>query len=200
MSAKKAKQLTFPGMKAPKPVKPVKEEVTSSGKASDKLLQKDKLRSEMVAGNRPMFMTAGEVIRLGNLSDAGYRNNAPLHMPKSNKQKNAEKYIMDKKLKESKTGTIKNSHLKADYQTGWTIHNGQEVRSSSLPSLHDSIAEEGFKGSFPLGEANAKEYKLSSNKPGKNITYVNVFEGHHRLAAMRNLHPKQFIPIEWHKD
>lgn len=203
--AKKAKQLTFPGMKAPKRVKPEVEKPTSSGKYLDKFVQKDKLRSEMVAGQRPMFMTAPEILRLGNLSDAGYRNDAPLHLPKSNRQKNAEKYVMDKKLEESKTGTIRNSHIRKEFQHVWPS-DGSLVKSdgtsakmpSNLPSLHESIAKEGFKGSFPLEQTYAKEYSLSDqSKPGKNITYLNVFEGHHRLAAMKNLHPKQFMPIQW---
>jgi len=196
--AKKAKQLTFPGMKAPKRVKPKVEKPTSTGKYTDALAKKDKLRGEMLAGNRPMFMTAGEIVRLGNLSDAGFKNDAPLHLPKSNRQKNAEKYVMSKKLAESKTGTVRSSHTRREYQDGWTIVDGKETRISSLPSLHESIAKEGFKGSFPLEEYNAKEYSLSDqSKPGKNITYLNVFEGHHRLAAMKNLHPKQFMPIKW---
>lgn len=195
--AKKARQLTLPGMKAPVRVKPAVETPTSSGKYLDKFVKRDKLRNEMVAGNRPMFMTASEIVRLGNLSDAGYRSEAPLDRPKSRKQKTAEQNVMSKKLEESKTGTTINSHTKKQYQTGWTFINNQEARVSELPSLHESIAKEGYRGSFPIQEM---EYRRGPiGEVGKPEHYLNVFEGHHRLAAMRNLHPKQFLPIEWHK-
>lgn len=195
--AKRARQLTFPGMKAPERVKPTVESPKSSGKYLDKFVERDKLRSEMVAGNRPMFMTASEIARLSNLGDAGYRNNAALDEPKSKQQKSREQNMLTKKLKESKTGTTSTSHVRREYQDGWAFVDGKEVRRSELPSLHESIAKEGFKGSFPLYWGQYRRGPIG--EPGKTENWINVFEGHHRLAAMRNLHPKQFIPIEWHK-
>lgn len=193
--AKKAKQLALPGMQAPKRVKKEVEKPTSSGKFTDKLLEKDKLRGEMVAGNRPMFMTASEIVRLSNLGDAGYRSEAPLERPKTERQKSREQNLLTKKLKESKTGTTLSSHSKREHQDGWTIEDGKEMRVSELPSLHESIAKEGFKGSFPLLWNRHKRGPIG--EPGTTENYLNVFEGHHRLAAMRNLHPKQFMPIKW---
>ena len=51
--------------------------------------------------------------------------------------------------------------------------------------LHESIKTQGFKGRF-----NITDYGHEGR----------LFEGHHRLAAQRNLNPKQFNSINWVKD
>jgi len=167
--------------------------------AKEKPAKKKSLKQELVEGNRPMFMTAGEVVKNANLADAGMYNHTWLGDDKPESQVNKEKYVMEKKLKESKTGTLRNSHTRKEYQSGWAIHNGEEVRSSSLPSLHESISSTGFHGSFPLLETTAALSKLGSHNRPITLRGINVFEGHHRLAAMRNINPKQFMSIDWQK-
>lgn len=197
---KEPRQLTFRGMGKMKKTKvaPTKEPKQEEVKVKkERAPRQDKLRSEMASGNRPMFMTPSEITRIANLGDAGHRNASSIAGGKSSGQKSREQNLLTKKLRESKTGTISSSHTKAEYQDGWTIHNGQEVRRSSLPSLHESIATEGFKGSFPLEETTMAIGPIG--KPGKIERYLNVYEGHHRLAALRNLNKNQFVPIEYHK-
>jgi hypothetical protein len=165
--------------------------------AKEKPAKKKGLKQELVEGNRPMFMTAGEVVKHANLADAGMYNQNYIGDEKPQSQVNKEKYVMARKLKESKTGTLRNSHTRKEHQSGWAIHNGEEVRSSSLPSLHENISKEGFKGSFPLLESTAALYKLGTNNRPVTLRSMNVYEGHHRLAAMRNINPKQFMAIDW---
>jgi len=195
---KTLKQPTLPGfsnasLKGMRVSKPVSETPAEKKKAP----KKKTLKNDLVEGNRPMFMTAGEIVKHANLGDAGMRNETWIGDEKSPSQVNKEKYVMFKKLKESKTGTIRNSHTRKEYQSGWAIHNGQEVRSSELPSLHENISQEGFKGSFPILEGTASLTKLGSNKRPITLRSLNVYEGHHRLAAMRNVNPKQFMSIDW---
>ena len=197
---KTLKQPTLPGfgnagVKSMRVSKPVSETPV----AKEQLAKKRTLGQELVKGNRPMFMTAGEVVKHANLGDAGMRNETWIGDSKPQTQVNKEKYVMSKKLKESKTGTLRNSHTRKEYQSGWAIHNGEQVRSSSLPSLHENISQEGFKGSFPLLEEKAALSKLGSNNRPITLRSLNVFEGHHRLAAMRNINPKQFMAIDWHQ-
>lgn len=167
--------------------------------AKEKPAKKNTLKKELVEGNRPMFMTAGEIVKHANLADAGMYNNTWLGDDKPESQVNKEKYVMSKKLKESKTGTLNNSHTRKDYQHGWAVHNGAQVRVSELPSLHEHLSEQGFHGSFPLLETTAALSKLGSHNRPITLRGINVFEGHHRLAAMRNINPKQFMAIDWQK-
>ena len=195
---KTLKQPTLPGfsnasvkgMRTSKPVSetPVKKEQPA---------KKRTFEQELIEGNRPIFMTSSEVTKHANLNDAGYRNETAVGDKKSKKQANQEKYVMARKLKESKTGTVRTSHTPREQQSGWTVHNGEEVRTSSLPSLHEEISKKGFKGSFPLLEAHAKVGMLGHS--GNNKNFINVWEGHHRLATMRNINPKQFMAIDWHQ-
>lgn len=160
-----AKQLKFPGMgkvqrvKTEKP-KPVKE-------------RKSKLSQELQAGNRPMFMTAGEVIKHANLTDAGTATWIDAGDKKTPRQVSRERRLMEQKLKESKTGTMFDSHRR-------------RYENQDIPSLYESIAKRGLEGSLTLHNSYA--------------TALDLYQGHHRLAAMRNLHPKQFIPIEYTED
>ena len=198
---KTLKQPTLPGfsnasVKSMRVSKPVSETPVAKKQPA----KKRTLGQELVEGNRPIFMTAGEVVKHANLGDAGMRNETWIGDSNPQTQVNKEKYVMSKKLKESKTGTLRNSHTRKEHQSGWAIHDGKEVRSSDLPSLHENIATEGFKGSFPLLEGTAALSKLGSHNRPITLRSLNVFEGHHRLAAMRNLNPKQFIPIDWQKD
>lgn len=195
-----ATQLSLPGFGTAavkklrvKPTKPEPEV------AKEKPTKKKTLKQELVEGNRPMFMTAGEVVKHANLSDAGFWNSTWVGDDKPESQVNKEKYVMSKKLKESKTGTFRNSHLRKEYQRDWAIHNGEEVRTSSLPSLHEHISATGFHGSFPLLETTAALSKLGNNNRPVTLRGINVYEGHHRLAAMRNINPKQFMAIDWQK-
>jgi hypothetical protein len=114
---------------------------------------------------------------------------------KGHQQLRAEKRVLARKLRESKTGTLENSHTRRENQTGWHIRDGQEVRASELPSLHESLAKEGFKGSFPLLES-----RFPDHHDGEKRIAINVWQGHHRLAATRNLNPQQFLPVEWYPD
>lgn len=180
--AKKAKQLTFPGMKAPKRVKP---EVEKPAKK-----RSDKLGEELAAGQRPMFMTGGEVIKHANLMDAGSWNQTAVGERKSNPQKNKEKNVMARKLQESKTGTYKNSHTLAKYQD-------LDADGFPMQSLHENLSEKGLQGPITLHEQEAMRYKLGSNEPGTRIRFINLGQGHHRVAAVRNINPKQFMAIKW---
>lgn len=193
-----ARQLPLPGMGKIKPVKTTaaKESVDQTPTKEPKP-KVDTLRSELVAGNRPMFMTAGELARIANLNDAGSRNATPISEEKSRYQKNRESRLLQKKLRESRTGTVENSHVRKEQQRGYYRHGDELVGVSDLPSLHESLSTEGFKGSFPLEESESMRYKLGSNEPGVRERYLNVYEGHHRLAAMRNINKNQFLPIKY---
>lgn len=150
----------------------------------------DKLREEMSQGNVPMFMSPNEVVRLAGLRDAPNHTYFSVDEHKESWDKSADRTLLKHKLEEAKTGTSENSHREASKQKDeWTIRDGKEMRMSELPSLYDSIKNEGFKGSFPLHH---------SNKIYGNENYVTVFQGHHRLAVMKHLNPKQFMPIDWH--
>jgi hypothetical protein len=195
------KQPTLPGLsnasvKGMRVSPPVSETLAERKKPENKKT----LKQELVEGNRPMFMTASEIIKHANLHDAGMRNNTWLGDEKPESQVNKEKYVMAKKLKESKTGTFKNSHTRREYQSGSATYEGKGVPKSELPSLHEHLSEKGFQGSFPLLESTAALTKLGRNERPITLRGLNVFEGHHRLAAMRNINPKQFMAINWVND
>lgn len=186
----KSKQLMLPGMgdikreKKPKP----KPEVTY------RKPRKDKLHEELSAGNRPMFMTAGEIVKHANLTDAGMRNNTWLPDKKDSYQLSSEKNMMAKKLTEAKTGTARNSHTPKRYQGEYDRFGAW--KPSQEESLHESIARQGLTSPIDLIENEASFSRLGSNKYETRHS-INLYEGHHRVAAMRNINPKQFIAINW---
>jgi hypothetical protein len=191
--AKKATQPTLPGMGPVKRVRKPVDETTVEPKPKGR---KNKLGEELKAGNRPMFMTAGEIIRHSNLTDTGEWYGQHAGEPKSPEQKADEKGLMAKKLRESKTGTYFNSHLKKEYQRV----------SDTVPSLHEKIKEEGYdtdepitiqEDAFPQSKWNDRGY-LERTGPTK-YTF-SLYDGHHRMAAQRNLNPKQFLPVNFKED
>ena len=186
----KSKQLMFPGMDKIKREKKPKPEVIDKGRKP----RTDKLHEELSAGNRPMFMTAGEIIKHANLMDAGMRNNTWLPDKKDPEQLSSEKYVMAKKLTESKTGTARNSHTPKRYQGEYDRYGSW--RPSQEESLHESILRQGLTSPIDLWENEAAFSNIGSHKSTRRYS-INLHEGHHRVAAMRNINPKQFIAINW---
>ena len=187
----KSKQLMFPGMDKIKREKKPKPEVAE---VKYRKPRTDKLHEELSAGNRPMFMTAGEITKHANLMDAGTWNRTWLPDKKDSEQLSAEKYVMAKKLKESKTGTASNSHLLKRYQGAYDRFGSW--RPSQEESLHESIARQGLTSPIDLWEHEAAFSNIGSPKSTRRYS-INLHEGHHRVAAMRNINPKQFIAINW---
>ena len=182
---KKSTQPTLPGMK--------KMERSFVPKSDEPKAKKSKtgLGEELRQGNLPMFMTAGEQIKHFDLGDAGMARTMTQN-GKSDYRKRREKGLMARKLRESKTGSMYNSWEKA--------------ARPGVISLHDSIAEHGFdqsQGSVHVTAGRpatltgwrdpAKKYPKDLST--SNDTLPEVINGHHRLAAMRNLHPKQFMSV-----
>ena len=186
----KSKQLMLPGMDKIKREKKPKPEKTYKKRKP----RYDKLGGELVAGNRPMFMTAGEIVKHANLSDAGMYNRTWIPERKDSYQLSKEKYVMAEKLKESKTGTASNSHTPKRYQGAYDRFGSW--RPSQEESLHESIARKGLTSPIDLIENEASFSTLGSNKYTLRHS-INLGEGHHRVAAMRNINPKQFIAINW---
>jgi hypothetical protein len=177
-----AKQPTLPGLgkvtrvQPPKPEGPVEKPVRAKAPTA-----KEKLRAELTAGNIPMFMTAKEITTHLDLGDAGGAI-TPRGEEKSSQRKRRESNMMQRKLQESRTGTSYNAHVKKEYQ-GQTFHDGKWMDATESPSLHESLSELGYKGS-----------------PLPVVAYRNngiLVNGHHRVAAMRNINPKQFLPVSF---
>jgi len=164
-----AKQLPLTGIPAYKKVKAAPKETTKPG---------DKLEEELKAGNRPLFMTAGEIMKHANLGDA-WNHLEPLG-EKSDEQKAREATVMRQKTQEAKVGGVNNSHKPA---------------FPGNPTLADSIREKGYEGA-PIQISDHTLFHGTEEKPEiKHSLFVK--EGHHRLAAMKLLHPQQFIPVNW---
>lgn len=128
------------------------------------------LGKALAAGYQPMFMTGEEITKHANLLDAASWNKTAAGSKKSTKQKNVEKATMARKLKRSIEDT---PHM--DYKKG------------ELRSLSDLIKEKGFEGHITL----------YNDKTDEGNRTVNLGQGHHRVATMSHLNPKQFIPINW---
>lgn len=127
------------------------------------MAKKDNLGKELAEGNRPMFMTAGEIVKHINLNDSSQRYSVNFGEEKSPDLKSRDKTTMRRKLRQSRSS--------ADS----ALHGA---------GLHKSIKTQGFKGRFNI---------IDYGHEGR------LFEGHHRLAAQRNLNPKQFNSINWVK-
>ena len=127
------------------------------------MAKKDNLGKELAEGNRPMFMTAGEIVKHINLNDSSQRYGVNFGEDKSPDLKSRDKTTMRRKLRQSRSSADSNVHG---------------------AGLHESIKTQGFKGRFNI---------IDHGHEGR------LFEGHHRLAAQRNLNPKQFNSINWVK-
>ena len=180
-----AKQPTLPGMGnikrevAPQPEEPVEKPARERKRSSSQ-----KLGDELTQGNLPMFMNSKEITKHLDLGDAGGVS-TPLGGDKHPTRKYRERKMMQRKLIESRTGTSENSHVKKEYQRSYTdFFSGNRVHTSELPSLHESLSKDGYKGE-PLPVSRVGRSKGT------------LINGHHRVAAMRNINPKQFLPIEW---
>jgi len=169
-------QPTLPGMGKVERVSAPKEKVSKP---------KTGLGEEIRQGNLPMVMTAPEIIKHYDLGDAPYPPSKTSE-GKTTERRAEEKKLMARKLRESKTGAEYNSHYPKD-------------PSNSTPTLHESIANKGY-----VPDANPREnirisagdfYGMTGNM--SNAQLPRVMDGHHRLAALRNLHPKQFLPINY---
>ena len=181
----------LPGMDKIKREKKPKPEVAE---VKERKPRTNKLHEELSAGNRPMFMTAGEIVKHANLSDADAYNATWLPDKKSKVQVADEKYVMAQKLRESKTGTASNSHILKRYQGAYDRFGSW--RPSQQESLHESISRQGLRLPIDLIENEAAFSKIGSNTSTRRYS-INLGEGHHRVAAMRNINPKQFIAINW---
>jgi len=127
------------------------------------MAKKDNLGKELAEGNRPMFMTAGEIVKHVSLNDSNTRVGVTFGEEKSPDLKSRDNATLRKKLRQSRSSADSNAHG---------------------AGLHQSIKTQGFKGRF-----NITDYGHEAR----------LFEGHHRLAAQRNLNPKQFNSINWVK-
>ncbi len=127
------------------------------------MAKKDNLGKELAEGNRPMFMTAGEIVKHVSLNDSNTRVGVTFGEEKSPDLKNRDSNTLRKKLRQSKSSADSNAHG---------------------AGLYESIKNQGFKGRF-----NITDYGHEGR----------LFEGHHRLAAQRNINPKQFNSINWVK-
>jgi len=127
------------------------------------MAKKNNLGKELAEGNRPMFMTAGEIVKHISLNDSNTLVGVSYGEEKSPDLKSRDNNTLRKKLRQSKSSTDSNAHG---------------------AGLHESIKTQGFKGRF-----NITDYGHEGR----------LFEGHHRLAAQRNLNPKQFNSINWVK-
>jgi len=127
------------------------------------MAKKDNLGKELAEGNRPMFMTAGEIVKHINLNDSSQRYGVNFGEDKSPDLKSRDKTTMRRKLRQSRSSADSNAHG---------------------AGLYESIKTQGFKGRFNI---------IDHGHEGR------LFEGHHRLAAQRNLNPKQFNSINWVK-
>jgi hypothetical protein len=169
-------QPTLPGMGKVERVSAPKEKVSKPKKG---------LGEEIRQGNLPMFMTAPEIIKHYDLNDAG-GSSSKTSEGKTTERRAKEKKLMARKLRESKTGAENDSHSPKD-------------PNNSTPTLHESIAKKGY-----VPDADPEENITISagdyyGTPGNmsNAKLPKVLDGHHRLAALRNLHPKQFLPIDY---
>jgi len=128
----------------------------------------DNLSKQLFAGQRPMFMTASEIVKHANLSDAGNwgDDSTPVGTKKPADRKRREKNTLQQKLRESKVRTM------------------GRPGDNPNPTLYESIKEEGVK--TPV--------KMMSHHD-KSLT---LHDGHHRIAAQRNINRKSLIPISWY--
>jgi hypothetical protein len=189
LMAKRARQMALPGMES---LRPAKEAPRKAPKA-----RRDVLAEELTAGNRPMFMTGGEIIKHANLGDAGMWMNTPAGKKKPPYQKQKESGVMLTKLKESKTGTYWNSHVHRSVQYKRDAEGrSTDVRVTDEPTLHESLSTEGLKSPINLWE-NRVSYGRIGEHQRKMEDFISLDEGHHRVAAMRNINPKQFLSINW---
>ena len=146
------------------------------------------LGEEIRQGNLPMIMTAPEVIKHYDLGDVPYHPATLTSEGKTNARRAKEKKLMARKLRESKTGPTDNSHYpKHPDDTSDTMHEG----IARLGYVHNEYD--------PKENIIVSAGNFFSAKPNNmsNEFLPRVLNGHHRLAALRNLHPKQFIPIEY---
>lgn len=125
------------------------------------MAKKNNLGKELAEGNRPMFMTAGEIVKHINLNDSSTRVGVAFGEEKSPDLKSRDSNTLRRKLRQSRSSADSNAHG---------------------AGLHESIKTQGFKGRFNI---------VDYGHEGR------MFEGHHRLAAQRNLNPKQFNSINW---
>ena len=166
-------QPTLPGMDKVERVRAPKEKTTKP---------KTGLGEEIRQGNIPMIMTAPELIKHYDLGDA-LMDDTETSEGKTPRRRSREKNMMSRKLRESKTGP-------EDYS-----HNPR--KDTSTPSLYESIAEKGVTDPIHVDLGLPAHPWSNSQWSMRNDKLPVVRDGHHRLAAMRNLHPKQFIPIEY---
>jgi uncharacterized protein YdhG (YjbR/CyaY superfamily) len=173
-------QPTLPGMGSVKRVKPAKPETPVEAPAQVK--KKTGLGEEIKQGYLPMFMTPGEMINHFTLADAAAGPSKTAE-GKSDLVKQKEKSMMARKLRESKTGSVYNSHRRA---------------LPGVPTLHQSIAENGFDHTTSFIKVNSQGARVPRyGGPLDNTFLPEVVDGHHRLAALRNLNPNQFIPVRY---
>jgi hypothetical protein len=125
------------------------------------MAKKDNLGKELAEGNRPMFMTAGEIVKHINLNDSSQRYGTVFGEDKEAWLKDRDQNTLRRKLRQSRSSANSDTHG---------------------AGLHESIKTQGFKGRFNI---------VDYGHEGR------LFEGHHRLAAQRNLNPKQFNSIIW---
>jgi hypothetical protein len=115
----------------------------------------------------PMYMKAGEIKSIVNTSaDPGGR-----YMD----------HLWDYKLKEAKTGAIRNARYRP-------------TRARKGASLYDSIKREGVRKPVEL----IRNFDASRYSPAG----YQLSEGHHRVAAAADIDPNMLVPVkhdEWRK-
>lgn len=90
----------------------------------------DKLRKELAEGNRPMFMTAGEIVKNINLNDSGPRTgNTRFGEDKPEYLKSLDRTTLRRKLRQSRSSAGSDAHG---------------------AGLYESIKTQGFKGGFNI--------------------------------------------------
>jgi hypothetical protein len=87
------------------------------------------LGKELAEGNRPMFMTAGEIVKHVSLNDSSQFTGGTFGKDKAPALKLSDKTTMRRKLRQSRSSADSTAHG---------------------AGLHESIKNQGFKGSFNI--------------------------------------------------
>lgn len=93
------------------------------------MAKKDNLGKELAEGNRPMFMTAGEIVKHINLNDSSQRHSTVFGEDKEAWLKDRDKTTLRRKLRQSRSSPDSKLHG---------------------AGLHESIKNKGFKGRFTI--------------------------------------------------
>lgn len=153
--------------------------------------QPSEFEQKLSQGNLPLFMTPTDIVKHVNLVDSGYERTGLGN--KDLEQRLAEEDTLNYKLQEAKKPhTVYNAHGE---HTAGDIVLDQDSTSNNIvyrdieentPSLYESLVSEGMKTPLSIDI----DHRFGPRR-------MNLVNGHHRLAALRNLNPDQFLNINW---